>query len=104
MSGSLGVKYVNIICQNVQRQLTSTSDLKVGAAAENHYSIVVPICPPQLYGVRVLVLLPSSSVLSSSEENAIVDHLRNGGGLLLLDENSYDGHTSLVSDVSVFGR
>lgn len=50
----------------------------------------------ELKEVSIVVLPPSSRVLSSTEENAIVDFVRKGGGLLLLGENSYDGHTSLA--------
>jgi len=60
-----------------------------------------PISSSQLDGVRVLVLPPSPGVLSPSEENTIVDYVRNGGGLLLLGEGSYDGHTNLAKKFGI---
>ncbi|MGA2239481.1 MAG: hypothetical protein ABSG74_09735 [Candidatus Bathyarchaeia archaeon] len=80
----------------------TTSFSLLAATLRNHGFIVDsaslrPLLSSALDGVSVLVLPPSKVDLSSTEEGVILDFTNRGGGLLLLGEDSYVGHTRLAA-------
>jgi hypothetical protein len=80
----------------------TTSFSLLAVTLRNHGFIVDsanlrPLLSSALDGVSVLVLPPSKVDLSPAEESVVLDFTSRGGGLLLLGEDSYAGHTRLAA-------